>query len=78
MVEADDENLIASLVASGMGMALMREDVALKKARAKQVVLWQDVRLRTSLQFLHLRSRAQDPAIRALVEALREVWALPA
>lgn len=78
VVEADDENLIASLVASGMGMALMREDLALEKARAKQVVLWQDVRLKTSLQFIHLRSRAQDPAIGALVEGLREVWNLPA
>jgi len=77
VVEADDENLISSLVASGMGMAIMREDLALEKARAKQVFLWKDVRLNTSLQFIHLRARAQDPAIRALIEALREVWNLP-
>ncbi|MCC7549804.1 MAG: LysR family transcriptional regulator [Burkholderiales bacterium] len=78
VVEADDENLISSLVASNMGMALMREDLALEKARARQVVLWKDVRLTTSLQFIHLRSRAQDPAIRALVEVLHDIWNLPA
>ena len=78
VVEADDENLISSLVASNMGMALMREDLALEKARARQVVLWKDVRLTTSLQFIHLRSRAQDPAIRALVEVLHDICNLPA
>jgi len=78
VVEADDENLISSLVASGMGMALMREDLALEKARARQVFLWRDVRLTTTLQFIYLHARAQDPVIRALLEALREAWQLPA
>jgi len=77
VVEADDENLIMSLVTSGMGMALMREDLALEKARANVLCLWDEARVTTSLQFIYLASRAQDPEICALVEGLREVWRLP-
>ncbi|MCW5621531.1 MAG: LysR family transcriptional regulator [Burkholderiales bacterium] len=78
VVEADDENVIASLVTSGTGMALMREDIALEKANAGTICLWNDVRVTTTLQFIHQEDRAEDPALHALVDVLRDVWHLPA
>ena len=78
VVEADDEFVVSSLVVSGLGLALMREDLAFEKADAGEVCLWKDVRLTTSLQFIYLKEREQDPVIRALVEALKEVWKLRA
>lgn len=75
VVQADDENVIASLVAAGMGMALMREDIALDKQRAGLVCLWNDLRLPTALQFIYLREREDDPVLRALVGILRTIWA---
>ncbi len=78
VVEADDEVVVSSLVVSGLGIALMREDLAFEKAGAGEVCLWQDVRLTTSLQFVYLREREQDPVIRALVDILKDLWNLRA
>ncbi len=78
VVEADDERVVSSLVVSGLGMALMREDLALKKAAAGEVCLWQDVRLTTELKFVYLLEREHDPVIGALVDLLKDVWKLRA
>jgi DNA-binding transcriptional LysR family regulator len=78
VLEADDERVVCSLVVSGLGMALMREDLALDKARAGEVCLWKEVRLTTALKFVYLRGREEDPVIRALVDLLKDVWELRA
>ncbi|MCJ7838959.1 MAG: LysR family transcriptional regulator [Burkholderiales bacterium] len=76
VVEADQESVIANLVVSGVGLSLIREDLALEKAAAGEVCLWGDVRLETILWFIYLRARADDPAIRALLGVLRDTWKL--
>jgi DNA-binding transcriptional LysR family regulator len=78
VVEADDERVVSSLVVSGLGMALMREDLALDSAGAREIYLWKDVRLTTALKFIYLREREQDSVIGALVDLLKDVWALRA
>lgn len=74
VVEADDEFVVSSLVESGLGMGLMRDDLAEARATTGTVCLWRDVRLTTRLQFITLRSREEDPVIVALRNVLREVW----
>jgi DNA-binding transcriptional LysR family regulator len=76
VVEADHEAVISSLVVSGIGMALMREETALEKAAAQEIVLWKDVRLATTLQFIYPHEREHDPVIRALTDVLKDIWAL--
>jgi DNA-binding transcriptional LysR family regulator len=76
VVEADQESVIANLVVSGVGLSLIREDLALEKAAAGEVCLWGEVRLETILWFIYLRARAEDPAIRALLGVLRDTWKL--
>ncbi len=78
VIEADDEFVVGSLVEAGLGVALMREDIAIDKARSGAVCLWNDVRLTTCLRFVYLRERENDPVIRALVDLLRDVWRLRA
>jgi DNA-binding transcriptional LysR family regulator len=78
VVEADDERVVSSLVVSGLGMALMRDDLALKKSAAGEVCLWKDVRLTTELKFAYLLERERDPVIGALVDLLKDVWKLRA
>ena len=73
-VEADNEAVIRSLVIAGGGVSLMREDLALEAAAAGEVALWNNVRLETTLKFLHLRQRENDPEIRALLDVLHQVW----
>lgn len=73
---ADDEAVVTSLVASGAGLALVREDVAAQMVQAGEVCLWQDTRVATTLRFIYLRSREHDPIIRALLDVVKWSWQL--
>jgi DNA-binding transcriptional LysR family regulator len=77
VVEADNEFVVGSLVTSGVGFALMREDLALEKIESGEICMLPDVRLTTTLQFIYSREREHDPVMRALLETLREIWHLP-
>jgi len=76
-VEADHESVIESLVASGVGVALIREESARARARAGEICIWNKARLRTTLWFVCLAGRETDPPLAALYELLRETWELP-
>lgn len=73
-IEADHESVIVNLVTSGVGASLMREDVALARARTGEVCVWDRARLRTTLWFVCQAERADDPLLRALLGLVREVW----
>jgi DNA-binding transcriptional LysR family regulator len=76
VVESDSETVIASLVVSGVGMALMREDLAREYSLRGELFLWRDVRHDTTLWFVYLRERERDPAMRALLDVLKDLWDL--
>ena len=76
-VEADQESVIESLVVSGVGLSLMREDAARARAAAGEVCSWSKARLRTTLWFVCQAGRESDPLLKALFELLRETWRLP-
>jgi DNA-binding transcriptional LysR family regulator len=76
VVEADQESVISSLVASGVGLSLMREDVALELEAAGEICLWDQGRATTTLWFIYQQERAEDPVILALLEGLRDTWEL--
>ena len=78
VVEADQEAVIASLVVSGVGIALMREEIALDKAAVGEICIWNDEQIDTTLWFVTLRQRESDPVIQALIEIQRDLWAVPA
>lgn len=75
LIGADHETVVSSLVASGLGIALIREDVAERMAAAGEICLWSDARVATTLWFIYLQSREQDPVVRALLAVLEDVWA---
>jgi DNA-binding transcriptional LysR family regulator len=74
VVEADDEFVVSSLVVSGVGMGLMREDLAQEQARRREICLWRDVRLATTLQFIYSAERDSDPVMQALLQVIAQVW----
>jgi DNA-binding transcriptional LysR family regulator len=76
VVEADQEPVMVNLVVSGVGLSLIREELALAKEAAGEVCLWRDVRLETTLWFIYLLAREGDPVIRALLGVLRDTWKL--
>lgn len=76
IVEADQEAVISSLVVSGVGIALMREDLALEKSAAGEICLWSDIHIATTLWFIYLRERENDPVIRSLLAVQKDIWNL--
>lgn len=74
----DYEGTLKALVASGAGLGLMHRDEALGWARTGEVCILDDLEgLPIDICFLHRHDRAADPALRAVLAALREVWGLP-
>ena len=73
-VEADHESVIENLVMAGVGLSLLREDIALARERSGDVCIWPQARLQTRLWFVHARRQARNPLIMALVGLVRETW----
>jgi DNA-binding transcriptional LysR family regulator len=78
VVEADQEFVIANLVVSGVGLSLIREELALEREAAGEVCLLRDARLETDLWFIYRVGRKSDPVIRAMLEVLADTWKLGA
>ncbi len=76
VVEADQESVINSLIESGVGLSLMREDQARAAEAAGKVIVWGKERLTTALWFIYPAEHAHDPAIVALAQAVRDTWSL--
>lgn len=77
VVEADQEAVIASLVTSGVGIALMREEVAFEKAATGEICIWNEEHIESMLWFVTQRQRENDPIIQALIDMQRTLWAVP-
>jgi DNA-binding transcriptional LysR family regulator len=75
-VLADDETVITSLVASGLGVALVRDEVARARAQDGELVIWPGAAIETTLWFVYPATRADEPTIAALIVLVREAWNL--
>jgi DNA-binding transcriptional LysR family regulator len=78
VVEADQEFVIANLVGSGIGLSLIREELAQEKEAAGEVYLWRDVQFKTDLWFIYRAERKSDPVIQAMLDVLADTWKLGA
>ncbi len=76
VVEVDGTAAPLSLVRAGVGLALVREDVALPAAEQGELVVWPHTRVGALLSFIHPRAAEHDPATVAALSSLRSVWRL--
>jgi DNA-binding transcriptional LysR family regulator len=74
VVEADQEQTIRTLITAGVGLGLMREDLAFAAQSAGEVCVWRKARPTTTLSFIYLRERASDPVIAAMENVVRRIW----
>ena len=74
IVEADNESVIHNLVESGVGLSLIREEIAKQSVDAARTVLWRGPGVTTKLWLVHVADRAGDPLLAALIDALQLVW----
>lgn len=78
VAEADQEASMRSLVTMGVGLCLLREDIA-REAQAKgQLVIWDKTARQCPLSFIFQENRANDPLIVALAKVIDGVWNLSA
>jgi DNA-binding transcriptional LysR family regulator len=73
-VQADDERVITNLVVAGVGVALIRDDLARRLERAGELVIWTRAAVETALWFVSLQRRADEPAVAALLDVVRQTW----
>jgi DNA-binding transcriptional LysR family regulator len=71
---ADQEPAINALVTAGMGLALMMEEEARDAAAHGRVSLWNEILDTVDLNFIYLKNRSGDPMVKAINEAIRQVW----
>jgi DNA-binding transcriptional LysR family regulator len=76
VVEADHEAVIKSLIVSGVGLSLLREDLARSLEARGEVCVWGKAELGTTLRFVYPAERGGDPLIAALLDIIRQVWGI--
>jgi DNA-binding transcriptional LysR family regulator len=74
-IESDNESVIANLVESGVGLSLVREELARAGQAAGRCVIWPGAKVRTHLWLAYAADREGDPLIAAVLAALNDVWA---
>ncbi len=74
VVECDQLSAMLDLVRSGLGVGLLREDVALGAVEKGEVVLWPHGRIEGKLSFIYKSSAEHDPSIVGMLSVLREHW----
>jgi DNA-binding transcriptional LysR family regulator len=77
VVEADQESTIISLVQSGVGISLVREEVAAAACVSGELVIWEKGRATTMLQLIYLQSRQTSLVTTAILRAAEKIWCLP-
>ena len=75
---ADQEPLISTLVASGVGLAIMIEEEARLAQEQGRVTIWEEVLDSVDLAFIYSRKRASEPLVKALADGIRQIWKIPA
>ena len=75
IIEADNESVINNLVESGVGVSLIRDEIASQSVDAGRSVVWPGLQVTTKLWFVYSAARAADPLLAALLDTLHNVWA---
>ncbi len=74
IIEADTESVINDLVESGVGVSLIRDEIAAQSVDAGRSVIWLGREVTTKLWLVHAADRSSDPLITALLDVQRDVW----
>jgi len=72
--ELDQESTTLALVNAGVGMSLMRDELAQEAIKSGEVIEWGDVRKTTPLNFIYPAECRDDPMINAMLQVLHGMW----
>ena len=71
---ADQEPVVATLVTSGIGLAIMIEDEAMDYKNAGKAAVWDEVVGTMDLNLVYNRKREKEAVVGAAIESVRAVW----
>ena len=74
VIECDHLAAIEGMVRSGLGLALMREDVATAMASEGEFFIWPHVSLTSKVVFVYRVSEESNPATIGMISVLRKSW----
>jgi len=72
----NDEHTIRSLVASGRGLSLLRDDMVRSGHMGQELAVWPGGALGIPLNLMALTRRVAEPEVKAAMEAASRVWGL--
>lgn len=75
VVEVDQEASMRSLVTMGVGLCLLREDIASEAERKGELVVWEGTSRSCPLSFIYLKSKKDDALVNALYKVVLDQWA---
>lgn len=70
----DQEPSMLAMVRSGIGLSLCRESIALEEKQSRGLAISDRVQIDTSLRFVTLSARKEDPNVAAAFDALNATW----
>lgn len=74
-IVADTEDIIRMLVADGKGLSLLKQSDADAMVKAGTAIICEvGPELSLSVNFSYAKSRAGDPLIKAIIDAVKDVW----
>lgn len=71
---ADQDATTLAIIASGIGVGLIKEQDAQKAQDQGKVIIWQDGDLTIDLRFVYRKDHSEDPRIQAVIEVVRKIW----
>lgn len=78
VIEADQESILRGFVASGVGLTLLREDIAVAAEAQDEAFIWEGGHEYSQLCFIYPRAAKTDVRVAAMLGAVKQIWSLPA
>lgn len=74
VIEADQETMLSDLVSQGIGLTLLREDVASAAEAAGKVTIWSPGMEIDHLYFVYLHAQERTELMQAILPLISQIW----
>lgn len=78
VIAADQESILSDLVSQGVGLTLLREDVAIAGEAEGKITIWSPGVELDNLYFVYLDARKESDLMQAVLPLIRSMWSLDA
>lgn len=76
VIEADQERLLSDLVTQGIGLSLLREDIAVAAEADGKIVIWSPGIEIDHLYFIYRDTEEKSPLMQAIIPLVHHIWGL--